>query len=176
MNIVTLCTGNVARSVMLGYMLETLAEERGFAWSVRSAGTFAVEQQAMSSRTLHALERIDEVSHHSFSTHRSRQITRDDVDWADVIFAAEADHVRYVRQHFAEASHKVVSVKQFVAHAPLDGSLAERVRDVARHEPENAFDVVDPAGGDQAVYDACAMELWELTQAVDVLLATDFDY
>ena len=29
MNIVTLCTGNVARSVMLGYMLTTLAESNG---------------------------------------------------------------------------------------------------------------------------------------------------
>jgi protein-tyrosine-phosphatase len=29
LNIVTLCTGNVARSVMLGYMLTTLAEASG---------------------------------------------------------------------------------------------------------------------------------------------------
>jgi protein-tyrosine-phosphatase len=40
-------------------------------------------------------------------------------------------------------------------------------------EPDVVWDVVDPAGGDQAVYDATAIELWELTQSLGVVLADD---
>ena len=83
MKILTLCTGNVARSVMHGFMLETLAETQGWEWEVRTAGTFAIENQAMSSRTLTALQGIEELGDYEFTLHRSRQITDDDVAWAD---------------------------------------------------------------------------------------------
>jgi hypothetical protein len=36
------------------------------------------------------------------------------------------------------------------------------------------FDVADPAGGDQATYDACALQLWDLSQ-VFALLVGDGD-
>jgi protein-tyrosine-phosphatase len=32
------------------------------------------------------------------------------------------------------------------------------------------LDVADPAGGDQAVYDACARQLWELAQVFALLV------
>ena len=173
MKIVTLCTGNVARSVMLGYMLTTLAEANGWDWQIRTAGTWAVENQAMSSRTLDSLRRLEDLGEHEFTRHRSRQITLDDAQWADVIFAAEADHVRYVRDNMPEASRKTVQIKQFVAQSPLEGPLLNRVATVAYMEPDVVWDVVDPAGGDQAVYDATALELWELTQSLGVVLADD---
>ena len=173
MKIVTLCTGNVARSVMLGFMLETLAEAQGWQWEVRTAGTFAIENQAMSSRTLTALQGIDELEGHEFTLHRSRQITDDDVAWADAIFASEADHVTFVRNNHAHGAQKVVQIKHFVATAPLDGPLFERVAQESELAPDVIWDVVDPAGGDQATYDATAQELWELTQAVGVLLADE---
>jgi protein-tyrosine-phosphatase len=175
MKIVTLCTGNVARSVMLGFMLETLAEAQGWQWEVRTAGTFAIENQAMSSRTLTALQGIDELEGHEFTLHRSRQITDDDVAWADAIFASEADHVTFVRNNHAHGAHKVVQIKHFVATAPLDGPLFERVAQVSELAPDVIWDVVDPAGGDQATYDATAQELWDLTQAIGVLLADEYD-
>ena len=51
LRIVTLCTGNVARSVMLGYMLSTLADDSGVEWQIRTAGTHVTEGSAMSVRT-----------------------------------------------------------------------------------------------------------------------------
>ncbi len=173
MKILTLCTGNVARSVMHGFMLETLAETQGWEWEVRTAGTFAIENQAMSSRTLTALQGIEELGDYEFTLHRSRQITDDDVAWADAIFASEADHVTFVRTNHAHGSHKVVQIKHFVATAPLDGPLFERVAIVSDLAPDVIWDVVDPAGGDQETYDRTAAELWELTQALGVLLAED---
>ena len=64
LRIVTLCTGNVARSVMLGYMLTTLAYTNEADWKLRSAGTHVIEGSAMSSRTRDALWSIDELGDH----------------------------------------------------------------------------------------------------------------
>ena len=57
----------------------------------------------MSSRTRDALLSIDELGEHRYGAHRSHQIDEEDVEWADVILASEADHVRFVRAQFADA-------------------------------------------------------------------------
>jgi protein-tyrosine phosphatase len=172
LKIVTLCTGNVARSVMLGYMLTTLAEAYGEDWSVRSAGTHVTEGSAMSSRTRDALMRIDELGERHYGAHRSHQLVAEDVAWADIVVATEADHVSFVRRNFAQLAAKAVQLHQFVRYAPLDAAFDEQLAQVASMEPESRFDVADPAGGDQDVYDECAAQLWELAQAF-ALLVTD---
>jgi protein-tyrosine-phosphatase len=171
LNILTLCTGNVARSVMLGYMLTTLGEASGEDWQVRSAGTHVVEGSAMSSRTRDALLGIDELVGHRYGAHRSHQLMVDDVAWADVILASEVNHVRYVRTNYPDAARKTVQLRQFVRHASLDVSFDEQLGELSALEPALEFDVVDPAGGDQAAYDACAAQLWELAQVFAVLVA-----
>jgi hypothetical protein len=50
----------------------------------------------------------------------------------------------------------------------MDQMAAVRQRPV-----DPSFDVRDPAGGDQAQYDACASELWELSQIYVTLVATE---
>jgi len=173
LDIVTLCTGNAARSVMLGYMLQTLSDVNGVSWGVRTAGTHAIEGQAMSPRTLASLEKVDDLGEHHYTAHRSHQITRDDVLWADVIIAVEADHVSYMATHFPEAHGKVVQLRTFCLRAPLDGPPAEQVAAVASHGALAELDVPDPAGGDQETYDACARELWDLAQVFATLIMGD---
>ncbi len=175
LNLVALCTGNVARSVMLGYMLSDVAEANGFNWQVRTAGTHVTEGSAMSTRTRDALLRVDGLGEHHFGTHRSRQLTADDVRWADALLASEASHVRYVRAKYEDET-KSVSLGQFLREAPLDVSFDEQVRFVASLEPLDYFDVADPAGKDQAAYDQCAALLWEMAQAFGTLLADDPAY
>jgi protein-tyrosine-phosphatase len=169
-NIVTLCTGNVARSVMLGYMLTTLAEVNGEHWHVRSAGTHVIEGSAMSARTRSALMAIDELGEHHFNAHRSHQLDDSDVLWADLILTSEADHVRYVRNCFPDASHKAVQLGLFARAAPVDGPFEHQLRAVATREPLKEYDVADPAGGDQVDYDRCATQLWELAQVFATLV------
>ena len=93
---------------MLGYMLTTLAEESGTDWSIRTAGTHVAEGSAMSSRTRDALRRISELGDHRYGAHRGHQLTRDDVEWSDVILASEALHVLFVRLHYPDAASKSV--------------------------------------------------------------------
>ena len=171
LRIVTLCTGNVARSVMLNYMLNTLAESSGLGWRVRSAGTYVIEGSAMSSRTRDALLSIDELGDHHYAGHRSHQLDEEDVEWANVILCAEADHVHFVRRCFAQHQNKSVSLGQFVRYAPLDIPFAEQIELVVAMEPDPSFDVSDPAGGDEGTYLACATQLWELAQAFVTIVA-----
>jgi protein-tyrosine-phosphatase len=152
LKIVTLCTGNVARSVMLGYMLSALCEASGEDWQVRTAGTHVIEGSSMSGRT------------------RSHQLTAADVSWADVILASEADHVHFVRRNFDNHADKTVQLAQFVRSAPLDGPIEHQLAVVASLTPSPEYDIVDPAGGDQRDYDRCAQQLWELSQVFALLV------
>jgi protein-tyrosine-phosphatase len=170
LKIVTLCTGNVARSVMLGYMLATVAEALGAEWQIRTAGTHVTEGSAMSVRTRDALVAIEELGAHHYAGHRSHQLNDDDVHWADVILASEANHVHYVLRNFPQHGLKTVQLAQFVRSAPLGGSLEQQLVALAHLEPSSEFDVVDPAGGEQATYDHCARQLWELSQVFGTLV------
>ena len=147
---------------MLAYMLSDLAEAEGRDWRVRSAGTHVIEGQAMSARTRRALEAIPELGHHRYGAHRSHQIDHADVDWADVILAAELDHVRYVERLSATA--RAVQIGAFVAGAPTGLALDDQLLEVVARPVEADLDVADPAGGEQADYDACARQLWDLAR------------
>jgi len=173
LNIVTLCTGNVARSVMLGYMLTTLAESDGAEWNVRTAGTHVIEGSAMSSRTRDALLKIEELGGHRYTAHRSHQLNDSDCKWADIILAAEFDNVRFVRTKFPDYADKAVQLSGFVRYASLDGDVHVKLRSIAQHEPASEFNVADPAGGSQATYDACARHLWDLARAFTSIVVDD---
>jgi protein-tyrosine-phosphatase len=170
LNIVTLCTGNVARSVMLGYMLTTLGEVNGADWQIRTAGTHVLEGSSMSARTRDALLTIDELGEHQYGSHRSHQLDADDVEWSDVILASEADHVAYVHRHFPSGRTRAVQLAQFVRDAPLDETFERQLEMVTLLGPSPEFDVADPAGGEQSVYNECAALLWELSQVFATLV------
>jgi protein-tyrosine-phosphatase len=172
LKILTLCTGNAARSVMLGYMLTTLAEASGADWSIRTAGTHVAEGSAMSSRTRDALRRIPELGDHNYGAHRGHQLGRDEVEWSDVILTSEALHVLFVRLHYPDAAGKTVSFGQFLREAPLDEPLHDQISYVSSRVPDSAFDVADPAGKDQSAYDQCATALWDMAQVFLTLVAT----
>jgi protein-tyrosine-phosphatase len=169
-NILTLCTGNAARSVMLGYMLTTLAEANGADWMIHTAGTHVAEGSAMSSRTRDALLRIPDLGNHSYNSHRGHQVTRDDIEWADVVLASEALHVLFVRIHYPEAARKTVLFGQFLHDAPLDESFVDQVSYVSSLAPDSAFDMEDPAGQDQIAYDQSATALWDMAQVFAALV------
>jgi protein-tyrosine-phosphatase len=170
LNIVTLCTGNVARSVMLGYMLTTIAEAAGAEWHIRTAGTHVTEGSAMSSRTRDALLKIEELGDHRYGAHRSHQLVEADTAWAQIILAAEADNVKFVRANFTPYADKTVQLRQFVRFAPLEGDFNMQLGFALARDPSAEFNVADPAGGDQATYDACARQLWELAQAFALIV------
>lgn len=156
-NIVFLCTGNAARSVMAAVIARSRAPEL----DVRGAGTFSIPGLPMSQRTRTALAAVGLGDPH----HRSRQLEHDDTDWADLIVAFEAEHVDYVRRKHPHASAITATMPRLARDlAPDPTPLDQRVARLALHEVdvEAWEEVVDPAGGDEAVFHRCLAEITEL--------------
>ncbi len=153
--LVTLCTGNAARSVMAGAMLRTAP------LTVVTAGTHVIEGQPMSRRTRAALEAVGL----NADGHRSHQVTDEDIDGSVLILAMAAEHVSYIRRKHPHAAHRTASIKRLVRDLPPGpGALADRLATLALADVEVGEweDVEDPAGGDDDLYVSCAEELADL--------------
>lgn len=171
--VLVVCTGNAARSVMAGSMLSRLAEDLGVPVRVMTAGTHALEGQPASLRTRAALAGVDGLGDRWLSSHRSRQLDRAGLARADLVVAMEADHVRYVRRHHPEAAPRTATLRRLCSDLPPPPPpLSDRLDALALAgiEPDGDEDVPDPAGGDAATYAACAAELWTLCRELAVRL------
>jgi protein-tyrosine-phosphatase len=140
-SILMLCTGNAARSVMGEVVLQSMRPDL----VVSSAGTLAIEGQPLSIRTRNALEHIEmQVPFH----HRSRELTSQDVDSADLIVAMAREHVRYVRRHYPTAAPRTAVLKWLVEELPAGlEPLNQRVGqlNIERVDLDEMQDVIDPA-------------------------------
>ena len=155
------CTGNAARSPMAAAMLKALDGEGRF--DVRSAGAFVIEGLPMSVRTRRALARHGLADH----AHRSHQFGAADAAAADVIAVMEPAHVNWMRARFPEAAGVTGSLRRLARYLPASTSpvsLAGRVAVLGLAGAPFApwEEVVDPGGGDQAVFHRCAAELFPL--------------
>lgn len=135
-----------------------MARERSDRVVTRGAGTLSIPGLPMSQRTREALAAFDLRD----PDHRSNQLEDIDMRWADLVLAFEPQHVRHVRKHHPEGAAITASLKRLVRDLPgTSGTFAERIAalDLANVEVGDWEEVIDPAGGDQDVFHACANEV-----------------
>jgi protein-tyrosine-phosphatase len=166
--IVTLCTGNAARSVIAGALLA----HRVPGLQVSTRGTAVIEGLVMSWRTRAALDALGLRSDH----HRSRQLTDDDLDDADLVIAMAGEHVKYVRRVHPEATVRTGTLRRLARDlSGVPGTLAERVRALRLDDVELGEweDIEDPVSGDVEQFHRCAQEIDDLVADLATVLAAE---
>jgi len=161
LHVVSLCTGNAARSVMAGVLLA----EHVTGLVVTTSGTHVIEGMPMSWRTADAIRSLGLEP----PQHRSRQATVDELDRADLVIAAARDHVAWMRRVHPGAAPRTATLKRLARDLPDDERpFAERVAALALEtvELEPWEDVLDPAGGDVDVFVDTAAEIAEAIHAL----------
>ena len=120
MNILFVCTGNVSRSFMAEMLLGNEIEQlRLDNISISSAGLFAYPGSPPDPKMVEHLLKMGI----SMKSHEARQITQDDVDWADLILVMEGDHARMIERLWPEVKDKVDLLGKFVSEGQTEDDI-----------------------------------------------------
>jgi protein-tyrosine-phosphatase len=164
-----LCTGNAARSVMAGVALA----ERRPELRIETAGTLSVDGLPISWRTRAALSHVGL----PWPQHASRQAVRAHLHAADVIIGMAPEHVQWVRREHPDMAARTATLLRLVKQLPPPGAppgerLSERLAalGLATVELEDWEEVVDPGGGEVETFMTCAREVVTLVDELAVLL------
>ena len=132
MNIYFICTGNTCRSPMAHAILLSMQLPNV---EVRSAGIYALEGGDMSENSKSVLE-----AHQISMDHYSKLVSKDDLQWADLILTMTTAHKELVLQLYPEVKEKIFTLKEYTA-------------------PYTSKDISDPFGGDYHQYEQTFLEL-----------------
>ncbi len=142
-NLLFVCTGNTCRSPMAAALARHALEERGWNQvSVRSAGIAALPGSPASEAVPVVLAEAGV----ELGAHEASMLTPELVEWADTILVMSGSHMDAV--HAMGGEDKVALLTEFLP-------------DERAGQP-----VVDPIGGDLAVYRATRDEIAEAVSAV----------
>ena len=120
--IVFVCTGNLCRSPMAEYLLKHMVNQIGARGiSVGSAGVIAQNGEPASENAIAVMQEngID------MTSHRSKPLTQEMIDWADRVLVMEEYHRRLVDRYFKRATGKIEMLSD---HAPA-GSVPKEIQD-----------------------------------------------
>ena len=108
MNVLFICTGNTCRSPMAQALLQKKANVH-----VQSAGLFASAGAPASAGTLDVLQSNDIALNH-----QSQAVTKETLDWADIILTMTMQHKQALTTQYPEVIEKLYALKEYTL---LDG-------------------------------------------------------
>jgi len=89
------CTGNLCRSPTAEVLLRHVAAHAGVNVETRSAGIHAPKGHHADKKAARVLRERGL----SLAEHRAKQVTKEDLQWADRVFCMEVRHLRYLERH-----------------------------------------------------------------------------
>jgi protein-tyrosine-phosphatase len=116
LRILTVCSGNVSRSPLAEHLVDRVAMTYAIDVEVLSGGTLGLVDRP-SPRNLIAVAREIGID---LSGHRSKPVTREQVDWADHILVMELQHATYIREQFQIDDDRIVSLGPLVGKHEID--------------------------------------------------------
>ncbi len=143
MNILLVCTGNTCRSAMAGGLFEKALDDDGDGCiHVNTAGTNVCVSGPASENAIKVMEEMDI----DISDHKSQQVTKEDIEEADLVLVMTGSHRNILIDLYPQYSSKIYTI------------------------PEYAYgtdeEITDPFGGDEEEYKECALQLREAIDAV----------
>lgn len=183
LKILTVCSHNRTRSVMTMAMLQRNLDERlgSGAAIVRSLG-FGPEDIASIPDAVDAMQRrgLDT------SAHRSRKVTKDNVEVADLVLTAELDHVIKIATISPDAYRRTMTMPEFLAlgesSEPVHGeSLREWVTSLTEQRTTRDYingdvaEIVDPTGSAPRAFEKSVVRMETMCEQVTRLIVDVVD-
>jgi protein-tyrosine-phosphatase len=167
--VLTVCTGNVHRSVLAEHVLRAGVSWLGLGWRVSSAGTAAVPGRPVDPGTERVLARSRIAVAPGWTTH---QLDLASVRAADLVLVAAEEHRRVIAELDPSALSRVYLLRQFARLAVAVGDsgspvesgpelveAASAVRAHVQPVPPGADDIADPVGRSDRVLRACLRDI-----------------
>jgi protein-tyrosine phosphatase len=177
--ILTVCTHNRTRSVMMAAMLDAMLTQR------LGEGAVEIDSSGFGPTDLQAIDdAVDAMKRRGLdvSAHRSSTTTAALVDRADLILTAERDHVVKIAALSPDAFRRSMTLPEFLAAAAAAGAgsdtdLRSWVRSLTEQRTAGAYlrasvpEVVDPTGSPRRAFEAAVVELEQQCREVVAYLA-----
>ena len=170
LHVLFVCTANICRSPFMELTARHLAGDAPIEF--RSAGTHGFTDHPMNPEMTVTLEPRGVAGHEGF---RSRPLTRAELDWADVVLTAEADHRQFILDDHPALFRKVFTLGQFVeslaGHEDLHGRELLTAVGAHRTTASADLDVADPYRRGPEACERAAAHIESLLRAALAALA-----
>ena len=165
LKVLFVCTANICRSPFMEVTARHLAGPDAQI-EFRSAGTHGWTDHPMNPDMVVTLEPRGITGHEEF---RSRPLTKAELDWADVVLTAEADHRQFILDDHPALFRKVFTLGQFVeslgGHDDLHGRALLEAVGAQRSAASPDLDVADPYRRGAEASEAAAAHIEQLLRA-----------